>query len=274
MRIKNTSAAILKFPEFDLILKPGDEADLSKFDPSLISNHPTLTSYFQKGILVNLGFAKTPGSKNRLNSARARIERLNMKDNFVVKEKDSSFEKKKDLSKKAERREVLKRTSLRGEIERYKSEFLQNKNPLDFNPEELEKPKPRVKIQKSTPNVSLGLDGHLHPEPLPGVIYPRDLVGETTLLAVENERKEKRAVKDSEVILDVNGESLALDIGKIKERFDSLCGSFQLNGSPCGKKRVKGYETCILHMTKAEKESYEEEKRIQKEKEQQRTKDN
>lgn len=261
MRIKNISAATIKFPEFDLVLRPGDEADLSKFDPMTIGNHPTLTNYFQKGILINLGFAKTTGTKQRLNSARARIEKLNLNDNFVVKEKDPSFEKEKKV-KKTERKEVLKKPSIKQELERYKHEFLQNKDPANFNPDDLEKPKPRVKVQKTLSNMMIGTNGtwQLEDQLAPGVIFSKELVGETTFLAIEHQKEPKKSIKDNEILIDLQNQTLSLDFDKIKHSINSMCSSFQANGKPCGRKKVNGFETCTHHMTDEEKIAYQQAK--------------
>lgn len=246
MRVKNVSAKQLDLEDFNLSIGVGEIGDLSDFDPKLLHQHKRLNAMFDKGLLVNLGTAGVTGSNKSLISARDRISKLGLEGYVPKKSKSSSKSSRSkiaDLMKKSDRRAPIA-TEPQTAHERYSRDFQQNMNPTEKYDEEFEKP--RIKIDEKFRTVKIGFDGAVVTD-----------FGENGNIQTGILSKEPIINKSLIQVTDKSGQEYNVSLERIEERLKRKCLGSNKSGKPCKKWAVKNYDSCLTHLSHAEKKSYE-----------------
>lgn len=257
MQIKNISSSFIEIQDLNVKLRPGETADLSSHDLASLRTHKVLNLYFDKGLLANLGMVHKPvGSKANLNAAKDRIQKLGImgKNKLVTKQATLKTDNKKAIAEIARKADHTKRLSppppnFSPTRERYR-EVLEEDYDDDDNDihqyQEIVRPKPRPQIQDKFPPLVLdyqefGINGNIET----GII-----TGETTNLASPTPETPELS------IIDRAGREHRIPFEAVKEKMLHKCIGLTSSGKPCKKYAVHGFQSCLTHMSKSEKEEY------------------
>jgi hypothetical protein len=248
MQIKNISSSLIEIQDLNVKLRPGETADLSSHDLAFLRTHKVLNLYFDKGLLANLGIIhKATGSKANLNAAKDRIQKLGImgKNKLVTKQATKSDNKKAiaDIARKADHTKRLAPppANFSPSRERYR-EVLEEElaPPL---------PRPRPKIQEKFQPVTLnyqefGANGNIETAIITGETTQLSLAPSTTTPSTEL------------TITDRTGYEHRVSFESIKEKLLQKCIGITSSGKPCKKYAVHGFQSCLTHMSKSEKDEY------------------
>ena len=260
MRIKNVSSTTIELSEFNLQLKPGDVADLSQFDLKSIHTNQRLSALFEKGLLINLGQNLTRNTKQSLQNAKQRIDKLNL-GNYLVKEaKPTSNNSARNLISSAlqgvERKPIPKGTTQPG---RYEEQYQQNMLVDQMSSEEANSSQSKkVKIKELFEPVQITEAGLATPFGSYGMIPVETLVGSTTYLnqvtlTNEIQKLEQQAQNRTIEIQDEQGNTHEISIENVEKLTQRRCVGTNKNGKHCKKWTVIGFDTCPIHMSTSDK---------------------
>lgn len=228
MYIKNISSSKIKIDDLEIELQPGQVRDFSHINLEILKTHKLLSIYFEKGILMNLGNVKSPvGSKTFMDKAKERVESSGIVKNGVVV--------KKNLVDRQAITNIIGNSTRRERIERTE------RTPKINIPEK------KVETKEFQPKY-LGEEGQLYFNI--GEIPTSILTGNTTMLSPyieDKEEEEKSEYKLSE--FDVSME-------KIKKNLERRCIGITSASKLCKRMAIPGFKTCLVHMTKEDKEKY------------------
>lgn len=259
MRIKNVSSTKidLQIQDSQYVLQPGDIKDLSQFDTKDLHTHKRLNMYFDKGLLINLGSASPKNSLAQLKSARERINKMGLS-GYVAKQS----KKTTNPNNRSKITELLKKSSSRNfsepefdsSRERHGDEYYQNMNPNKPR-EQYDQPKPRPTFQDDFPSMQINPDGTITEFGSYGNIPTKQLTGETTALNQPLQSQPEK-IPDQIVVTDKQGYEYTVSVKQIEKKIKSKCLAFTSSSKPCKKLAVRGFQTCLTHMSASEKKQY------------------
>lgn len=262
MRIKNISSTTIELPEFNFSLKPGDIIDLSSFEPRLIHSNQRLSALFEKGLLLNLGYSTTKNNKKSLETAKQRIDKLNLGKHIVKPAKSSSNNSTRNLISSTlsgtERKPIPKSSE---SSSRYQQQHQQNTNPTEEWEEQVGSSK-KLQIQQHFDPVQITPTGLITPFGSHGIIPSEQLVGQTTYLnqlTISNEI-EQLENKTAEIQIG-NGNKHKISLENIEKISQRRCIGTNKNGKLCKKWTVIGFNTCPIHMDEVDRIAWEKTKK-------------
>lgn len=258
MRVKNISSSTIEIKDLNLKLRPGEAGDLSKHDLKTLRTHQQLNLLFEKSMLANLGRAThTPGTRAALISAKQRIEQLNVmgKDKSVIKKADPRMlNKRKLIGDTIKKHDYNRRLNTSSEFdpgkERYREEFLQNKDPLHYNEDQFYEAPPRqtrIDDDLIVRQLNWNDDSWDYGFQYKGTIKTGRVNPDTTELSYTEKQLQKK--------LPASSQDYKL-YEKAKDKLLRRCVGTTANGKPCKRYATHGFETCNLHMNSAEKQQY------------------
>lgn len=254
MRIKNISSTPVDIPELDLQLSPGDEGDLSAFDPKEIHQNKKLQAFFQKGLLLNLG-NRGITNKGTLQAARARIAKMGLSDFVPVSAKKTST-KKTNRKKISDMMRDNKRES-QVETERYAEDKKRSRELMSmFDDEDAEERDYYQKIENTPRSMQIDSNGIISEFGADGIIESSILAENTTMLSADTTRVVKKEDPDYLAIQDSAGNTYQVSLNAIAERISSQCTGTTAKGRLCKKRAILGFMSCKTHMTLSEKKEY------------------
>jgi hypothetical protein len=275
--IKNISARALSFDEnfpTERPLLPGDTVDLSKYPRALVEQNQTIKQWFDKGLALCLGRARTT-SKLRANPTSQKLGK------YQFKSEDFN-QGTIVVPKKVYKPEIISSTDRRTYIakipttpERYNTEAL-NQYAVDseqarvtgqvpeFAEKTFETPKTGsfTQIQNEDEILTVQLDeetGVSYVSPLPGQIPSKHTKDPSVFVDQHVYKTENDKDFDPSKISPELQAKLDKRMIQIVEK---KCLSPKHDGKPCNATVLTGYNTCWKHLTSQDRERYLKTKKV------------
>lgn len=242
MQIKNISSSTIKIADLAINLAPGDIDDISRIDPTIIRTHKLLNSYFDKGLLANLGLMPK-SSKSSLIATRDRIEKLGVtgKSKNVLVQATRNPPDIKKMVADAGRKNLIKKTLSTPQFDPDKERYSEESQTTV---------RPRPIIQDKMKPVAVtwtefGANGN---------IQTGEIISKTTHLTPTQTFPSELELS----ITDRRGKEHRISFEDVREKILKKCIGITSTGKPCKKYAVNGgFNSCLTHMNKAEKEEYD-----------------